>query len=202
MNTHHLAIHEVAKQYRVDERMICAMVFPEYIRYSYLSGLLETAALEILYVQKGTRAADFSIGHFQMKPSFVETLEKKLDPSLTEKYRDILVMTGPEQNNRRHRVARLKNVQGQCAYACAFIETCIKKYALDSLSQPEQLQFIATVYNKGLQYDRQEIERAMQKQNFPYGAKYKEQQFAYWEITLDYYLKNAAKHQDHEKTEL
>lgn len=184
------SIHSVCQKYSVDERLVCSMVFPEYIRYSYLSGLFETTSLELLYVEYGTKAADFSVGRFQMKPSFVETLEKKLDPSLVGKYQDILVLTSSQEKNRRTRVNQLKTIEGQCLYACAFIETCIKKYALDTLPQCEQLKFIATVYNKGLQFDRQDIETAMAKQTFPHGAKYKEQQFAYWEIALDHYLKH------------
>jgi len=190
MKQHQLAIHEVAKLYAMDERMICSLVFPEYIRYSYLSGFFETKALKLLYVKYGTKAADFSIGHFQMKPSFVETLEKELDPSLAEKYRDYLVLTGSEKNKRAYRISRLEHVQGQCTYACAFIETCIKKYGLEDFPQDEQLRFIATVYNKGLQFDKKEIEATMFKQTFPHGAKFKEQQFAYWEVALDYYVKH------------
>ena len=53
-----------------------AVVFPELIRYSALQDFIETTAVKVLYLQGGTRGADFSIGRFQMKPSFAEALER------------------------------------------------------------------------------------------------------------------------------
>lgn len=52
-----------------------AIVSPELIRWTAFKDFFETTALELLYVKKGKTYADFSIGHFQIKPSFVEQLE-------------------------------------------------------------------------------------------------------------------------------
>ena len=49
-----------------------AIFFPELIRYSFIRDLLETTALEYLYIENGKNYADFSIGRMQMKPSFIE----------------------------------------------------------------------------------------------------------------------------------
>ena len=54
---------------------VLPIVFPELIRYSLFRDYLETTMLERLYVKEGTSGADFSIGHFQMKPSFAEKIE-------------------------------------------------------------------------------------------------------------------------------
>ena len=53
-----------------------AVVFPELVRYSALRDYMETAAVKALYLQKGVKGADFSIGRFQMKPSFAEDIER------------------------------------------------------------------------------------------------------------------------------
>ncbi len=52
-----------------------SIVLPELIRWNALQDIMETTALELLYVEKGKDGADFSIGYFQMKPSFIENLE-------------------------------------------------------------------------------------------------------------------------------
>lgn len=185
-------ITEVAQQYRVNAKTLCAVVFPEYIRYSYLSGLFETASLELLYVQAGTNMVDFSIGKFQMKPSFIETLEEKIkaDEKLAKKYAAILPVAGPEKINRKNRISKMSTLEGQSLYACAFIESCIQQYGLQPLQEDEQLRFIAAVYNKGQQYSKKEIEASMENRRFPHGEKFTGEQFAYWEVSLDYYVKH------------
>ena len=57
-----------------------AVVFPELVLYSALQDCIETTAVKGLYLQGGTRGADFSIGRFQMKPSFAEALERDWMP--------------------------------------------------------------------------------------------------------------------------
>src|SRR5664280_591993 len=54
-----------------------AIIFPELIRYSSIRDIIETAALKSLYIQYGKNNEDFSIGQFQMKPSFAEDIEKE-----------------------------------------------------------------------------------------------------------------------------
>ena len=53
-----------------------AVVHPETERYVRLQDVLETTAVAGTYVVSGSSGFDFSLGPFQMKPSFVEELEK------------------------------------------------------------------------------------------------------------------------------
>ena len=69
------------KQYK-NEKL--AIVFPELLKYTLYQDLLETTALELIYTSYGKSYADFSIGYFQMKPSFIEDLEAE-----TLKYSDL-----------------------------------------------------------------------------------------------------------------
>ena len=68
-------IEHVAANYDCDRLEVLSIVFPEVIRYSRFKDFFETKLLEQLYLLKGAAWADFSIGFFQMKPSFVEDLE-------------------------------------------------------------------------------------------------------------------------------
>lgn len=190
-------IHQVATDNKVDDKIICAMVFPEYIRYSFLSGLLETKALDVLYLAGGSKAADFSIGSFQMKPSFAETLEEKIsaDKGWKKKYAALIPSGKNKHQLRADRLKKLKGLEHQALYACAFVEVCTKNYQLEELGEDEKLQYLSAIYNKGMHTGKKEIEASLPRRTFPYGVKYKEQQFAYWEVALDYYLK----HGKHEK---
>ena len=62
---------EVCKKYDSDKNLLAAVIFPELVRYSSFRDLLETGVLEALYIEKGSDVANFSIGKFQMKPSFI-----------------------------------------------------------------------------------------------------------------------------------
>ena len=75
-----------------DNRTALSIVFPEVIRFNSFSDFIETKTLEWVYVDYGAEKADFSIGLFQMKPSFIEKLEEatKSDPSLFRPFSDIL----------------------------------------------------------------------------------------------------------------
>ena len=50
-----------------------AVIFPELVRYSALRDKMEITLLKALYINLGDDYANFSIGQFQMKPSFAET---------------------------------------------------------------------------------------------------------------------------------
>ena len=51
-----------------------AVVFPELVRYSALRDKMEITLLKALYINLGDNYANFSIGQFQMKPSFAEMI--------------------------------------------------------------------------------------------------------------------------------
>ena len=64
-----------SSKYKTNDTILSCIVFPEMVRYSKYRDFLETKFLEILYIQYGKQYADFSIGKFQMKPSFIEEME-------------------------------------------------------------------------------------------------------------------------------
>jgi hypothetical protein len=54
-----------------------AVIFPELVRYSALRDKMEITLLKALYINLGEDYANFSIGQFQMKPSFAEIIREK-----------------------------------------------------------------------------------------------------------------------------
>lgn len=164
---------------------------PEVIRYSYFQNFLETKSLELLYVEYGTDGADFSIGPFQMKPSFVEELEQQVlvNPMLVE-YQAITKFSTNEINKTREiRIERIQQPKFQIMYLSAFRAYCEYRYSsyLQQISTEEKLRFIATVYNLGFGKSTQSILDYLPQQNFPYGANYPGTQHAYGQLAVDIY---------------
>lgn len=66
-----------------------AVVFPELVRFSALRDKMETTLLKTLYRNLGEYYADFSIGVFQIKPSFAEKIREESYKVLGKKAQDL-----------------------------------------------------------------------------------------------------------------
>lgn len=191
--THKSKIETKAKTYKIPANQLTAIVFPELIRYSTFQNFFETKALEYVYVQQGSKVADFSIGHFQMKPSFVEALEGAIikDEHLKKHFHHLLIPTSYTLSQQREiRLKRLQELSWQLDYLCCFYVLVNQKFetTLSSLNSQEQLKFLATAYNTGFHKSSERIERAMHQASYPYGSKYPEdQQYIYAAVAWDYY---------------
>jgi hypothetical protein len=146
-----------------------AIIFPELVRYSALKDKMEIGLLKSLYVNLGNDYADFSIGIFQMKPSFAETIR---DESLTylgrrsgitfktiSDYEDI-------KDYRKSIIRDLEDPEGQVIYLISFIQICEKKFNLSRLDEARLLKFLATAYNFGIDKKALEIVRMSEKKFF------------------------------------
>lgn len=164
---HHDEWSREFEQFDVDPRLAVAIVFPELIRYSMWQDEIERAAVNGLYVSKGTDGANFSIGRFQMKPSFAEEIEQEWNrSSLSKEYGFVFNL---QQNNeaRRSRIRRLSNMQGQCRYLAIFIRLLQQRHPqLEQLSEKEQLCFLATAYNRSFTASFQQIKKIQHERHF------------------------------------
>jgi hypothetical protein len=191
--THKAEIEKKASQYELPSDQLTAIVFPELIRYSTFQNFFETKALEYVYVQQGSEIADFSIGYFQMKPSFAESLEEALieKEALRKQFESLLISKSyPLSKQREIRIERLKELSWQLDYLCCFYLLTKQKFKLElsSLNSQKQLEFLATAYNTGFHKSSKSIEQAMNRASYPYGSKYPEaQQYIYAAVAWDYY---------------
>ena len=164
---HHDEWSREFEQFDVDPRLAVAIVFPELIRYSMWQDEIERAAVNGLYVSKGTDGANFSIGRFQMKPSFAEEIEQEWNrSSLSKEYGFVFNL---QQNNeaRRSRIRRLSNMQGQCRYLAIFIRLLQQRHPqLEQLSETEQVCFLATAYNRSFTASFQQIKKIQHERHF------------------------------------
>ena len=154
-------IVKYAARYQVPAKELKAIIFPELIRYNGVFDALEIESLKFLYVSEGTDYANFSVGFFQMKPSFAEMIEK--DAEKVFGYGAVL----DNEEDRKARVRRLTNVEQQVIYLCAFYKICDKKFASRKFSgASDKLRFFATAYNSGYHVPVKTLETMQSRKHF------------------------------------
>lgn len=155
---------QVWEQYGVPCDIAEAVIFPELIRYSLFQDKMETGVVRSLYVSKGTGGCDFSIGRFQMKPSFAEDLEKRWMRSGLAREYNLYFDTKDNEIARKVRISRLEKEEWQCIYLAVFLKmlyldygTCNKQGqhmqdGIDTLPVHDQVRLAATAYNRGCRW--------------------------------------------------
>ena len=109
---------------------------------------METSANYGTYITTGG-GPDFSIGRFQMKPSFVEALEIAwMRSGLARRY-GLWFDTADNAQARRIRITRMKKEEWQVIYLGVFLRMLHYSYGLDTLPAEEQVRLAATAYNRG-----------------------------------------------------
>ncbi len=185
----------------IDPDFGLAIIFPELIRYSSIRDYMETRALEVLYVQYGADYADFSVGLFQMKPTFAEQIEADIQnfnlggniPALS--FPESIRRDTPEA--RRERVLRLKDERMQLHYLDAFIRIMDKIFpGQAALPEADKLVFYATAYNTGYFKEERIIMNEMELKRFYSGMKEPGEKYCYSAIALDYYHSRLKQNED------
>ena len=140
IDAHHAAWKPLFEEFGVDARLAEAIVFPELIRYSRWQDEIETAAVNGLYVLQGTSGANFSIGRFQMKPSFAEEVEAAWNQSpLAKEYGFVFNLI---------RLQFLRHPQ------------------LQALQLVDQVGMLATIYNRSFSTTWEQVCQLRHQKNF------------------------------------
>jgi len=190
----HARLEEVFRDWDIPAAFAWAIVFPELIRYSALADVLETGNLKVLYVQFGRGYADFSVGHFQMKPSFAETLERDFARLADDADRVRIGGTSFGRSdtveNRRARAGRLTDVAGQARYLAMFIRVMDKLYAGEIWDGDEaRLRFYATAYNAGYRLSAARLLKEMTVARFHTGLFAGKEVHIYADVAADFFRK-------------
>ena len=170
-----------------DPYLVTSLVFPELMRYSLISDFIESSVLEWVYAEMGSAAADFSIGRFQMKPSFAESVEDEILKSeeLKVKYKNLLIPSSLSSiDQRRKRLIHLSNLQFQLLYLNAFVSICeIRFNSAIPLQTKDKVKLFSTAYNSGFLLSQEKLIQSSNQKLFPYGLKYKGTQYSYQEVS-------------------
>jgi hypothetical protein len=172
-----------------------AVVFPEVLRYSVLADAIQVRALKVLYVQYGRGFLNFSVGIFQMKPAFVESLESDWMTLFTDRER--LDAGGPAfdrsdtRDQRRRRVARLDDPAWQAVYLRLFMRVMDRMYGGTAFAGPdERVRFYATAYNLGYRAGEKAIRGAMADERFHTALLFPRKRYCYADIAAYYYARS------------
>jgi hypothetical protein len=166
-----------------------AVIFPELVRYSALRDKMEITLLKALYINLGETYANFSIGQFQIKPSFAELIRKEAPSALGRKSGIIFKQPDDFENISDYRktiVTDLENPESEFLYVTAFYKICEKKFNIKRMSERERLRFLATAYNYGINRTDEEIRNMMDKKYFN-TKLIKTQNYSYAEVALFWY---------------
>lgn len=136
---------------QVDARLAEAVVFPELVRYSCWQDEMEKSAVGNSYVALGTSGPDFSVGHFQMKASWVERLERRWMQCPLHRTLEIYFDTSDSRFARKARLSRLSDDSfWQPLYVGLYLRLLYIDYPeLADLPMSEQVRLCATAYNNG-----------------------------------------------------
>ncbi len=184
INENKSSIHQSLKSLSSEEQLIAiSIVAPEISQFSSFQNFLELRTLFVMYLNTGQ--SDFSVGYFQMKPSFIELMEKKVKSSslLTKEYKDV-IPKGSMRAKRKFRLERLGSLQGQLRYLKLFIDIVkINTSSINFNNFETKLKYWATLYNSGLDLQEPDVLTRQGQKLFP---RY-EKKYNYSSIALEFY---------------
>jgi len=200
--------YEVWRAFDLDPYIAESVVWPELERYDRLRDLAETAADYGGYITTGG-GPDYSIGRFQMKPSFVEDLEKAWIRSGLARQYELWFDTDDSTIARRVRISRMQKEEWQVIYLGMFLRLFYESYGsydkdgnwtqegLEALPPEEQLRIAATAYNRGCPWpaagygDLERIRAVSGEKHFHYAIipVRRTKRYCYAELAIKHYRK-------------
>lgn len=176
------------QEYGIDYRITAAIVFPELIRFSPEKDMLESMSNRAFYGNFGGEYGSFSIGCFQMKPIFIEKIERFVSENSTalQEFLFITEYKYPQEEDkaiRKARIERMSKTEWQIVYACCFIQIMEYRFPfLNTRTTEQKTRFLATAYNRGFEQPEKEIEKWMRVRAFPDGENATRKQYNYGDI--------------------
>ncbi len=175
-----------------ETRFALAIVFPEIIRFKALEDKIQVRALKVLYVQYGRKYADFSVGHFQMKPTFAEQIERDYNRLFSAEEKRVAEIapfeTGDSSRLRKERVLRLDDLHWQVRYLRLLMMVMAKLYGnLAFANEPEKLRFYATAYNSGYAKGETAIRRLIGIRHFHVQWLFAKTLYDYADVSVFFY---------------
>ena len=180
----------LSDKYNISYSIAAAVIFPELMRYSALQDKIEITLLKTLYINLGDDYADFSVGPFQMKPSFAETINEKAG-SLKDKIRFRFKSASQSDNIRKFRASIVKDLEepgSQFLYLICFLKICDKAYNLDKTNENFRVKFVSSAYNCGLEKSFEQINEMSERKYFN-TRLYKTDNYSYSDISLYWYAR-------------
>lgn len=179
-------IRPALTRYGITYSEAVAVVFPELVRYSALRDKMEITLLKTLYRNLGEDYADFSVGVFQVKPSFAE---KIIEESQGIRIGKLFKTRDKFENDYQFRasvISDLEDPEREFRYVIAFLKICEKKFRINREDEDSGIKFLATAYNTGFWKSEEEI-RMMTDKKFFNTKLIKTENYSYADVSLFWY---------------
>ncbi len=179
----------VLNKFHISYPTAVAVVFPELVRYSAVRDKIEITLLKTLYINLGEEYANFSIGQFQMKPSFAEKIRKKANSVMGRKSKSLFSNKREYTDIRKYRaaiVADLEDPKTEFNYLIAFFKICESSFDMKQRDEDSRLKFLATAYNYGFYRNAEQIESMTDKKFFNTKV-FKTENYSYADVSLYWY---------------
>ena len=180
------------EKYNISFKMAVAVIFPELVRYSALRDKMEVTLLKALYKNLGKDYANFSVGHFQMKPSFAEKIRETAASAMGRRSKNLFTDISRYEDSVAFRtsiIADLEDPKMQLNYLIAFFRICDSRFNFRKMDEMSRLKFLATAYNSGFYRSQQEIEN-MEDKKFFNTKLFRTENYSYAEVALYWYNQN------------
>jgi hypothetical protein len=151
-------------------KIIFSIVAPEVAMYSSFIDELETVSAEVFYTSFGKEYGNFSVGQFQMKPSFAEDVERAYAAECEAcVHFETLQYPGlsDESEIRSARLDRLKMDTWQQVYLLCFYEIMEARHGHKRMTTEERIRYYAAAYNLGFNKSETCIQNWMNEISFP-----------------------------------
>jgi len=180
------------EKYNIPYRDAIAVIFPELVRYSAIRDKMEITLLKTLYRNLGDDYADFSIGVFQIKPSFAEKIRSQTPEVMGKKAKLLFRRRSYYKYDHDYRAAiiiDLENPQTEINYIIAFFTFCRYRFDPDQMDEESRIRFLATAYNTGFWKSKEDIMK-MEERKFFNTKLFKTENYSYADIALFWYNQN------------
>ncbi|TNE55004.1 MAG: hypothetical protein EP338_05440 [Bacteroidetes bacterium] len=178
-------VQEIGSKYGLKVSELIPVVYPECARFNAITNAFESSVLEHFYIEEGCRGADFSVGYFQMKPSFIEQLDQVIQehPLFAKRKAFFAYQASGTKNIRNERLNRLFSEDWQIEYLCCFVQLMKLRHQKEGI-QTSELAFISSAYNYGFHKSTSKILAWEKIRAFPNGRKHQSNNFTYAELAL------------------
>jgi hypothetical protein len=176
-------------KYNIPYQEAVAVIFPELVRYSALRDKMEVTLLKTLYRNLGDNYADFSVGSFQVKPSFAEKIRSIAPAVMGKKTKNLFKKRSYYKSDYDYRAAiitDLENQQTEFTYIIACLVICRDRFNIDQMDEESKIKFLATAYNTGFWKSREEIMK-MEEKKFFNTKLFKTENYSYSDVALFWY---------------
>ncbi len=184
------------ERHQIPWEVAIAVVFPELVRYSAIRDKMETSMLKTLYRNLGNDYADFSVGVFQVKPSFAEKIREEVPLLEGWRMKSLFRKKNSYKNVREYRgaiISDLEDPRSEFKYIIAFITICDKRFTRIADNDTSRIRFLATAYNTGFWKKEEEIEK-MSNSKFYNTKLFRTENYSYADVSLFWYKQNIKKH--------